>query len=174
MIDGMKISLNDADIEKLKKGTGTLVSLTYKNDMQLYKVYSNGVANKAYLLCYNTNNKTIVKTISLMNLSSDLNYNYDVTVDTTNIIHCWQMTIGENTFVYMFSAENNTLVLLKPNSNNATYYKNWKLPNGNSVNRVIAMGSKDKAIFVTSSNNLLYTVEPEKYVCQSYANLASK
>lgn len=33
MIDGMKISLNDADIEKLKKGTGTLVSLTYKNDM---------------------------------------------------------------------------------------------------------------------------------------------
>lgn len=84
------------------------------------------------------------------------------------------MTIGESTFVYMFSAENKTLVLLKPNSNNATYYKNWKLPNGNSVNRVIAMGSKDKAIFVTSSNSLLYTVEPEKYVYQSYANLKDK
>ena len=84
------------------------------------------------------------------------------------------MTIGASTFLYMFSAAANTLVLLKPNSNNATYYKNWKLPNGNSVDRVITMGSKDKAIFITSSNSLLYTVEPEKYVYQSYANLASK
>lgn len=84
------------------------------------------------------------------------------------------MTIGANTFVYMFSADNNTLIVLSPNSNSATYYKNWKLPNGNAVNRVIAMGSKDKAIFVTSSNNLLYTLEPEKYVYQSYANLADK
>ena len=33
MIDGMKISLSDADIEKLKKDTGTLVSLAYNNDM---------------------------------------------------------------------------------------------------------------------------------------------
>lgn len=84
------------------------------------------------------------------------------------------MTIGASTFLYMFSADNNTLVLLKPNSNSATYYNNWKLPNGNSVNRVIGMGSRDKAIFVTSDNNLLYTVEPEKYVYQSYANLADK
>ena len=86
MIDGMKISLSDADIEKLTKGTETLVSLAYSNDMQLYKVYSNGVASKAYLLCYNTENKTIVKTISLMNLSGELVYNYDVTVDTLKII----------------------------------------------------------------------------------------
>ena len=84
------------------------------------------------------------------------------------------MTIGASTFLYMFSANNNTLVLLKPNSNSATYYNNWKLPNGNNVNRVIGMGSRDKAIFVTSDNNLLYTVEPEKYVYQSYANLADK
>ena len=86
MIDGMKISLSDADIEKLTKGTGTLASLAYSNDMQLYKVYSNGIASKAYLLCYNNANKTIVKTISLMNLSGDLVYNYDVTVDTSYII----------------------------------------------------------------------------------------
>lgn len=33
MIDGMKISLSDADIEKLTKGTGTLASLAYSNDM---------------------------------------------------------------------------------------------------------------------------------------------
>lgn len=83
------------------------------------------------------------------------------------------MTIGVNTFVYMFSADNNTLVLLKPNSNSATYYNNWKLPNGNNVKRVVAIGTKDKAIFVTT-NTLLYTVEPEKYVYQSYANLVDK
>lgn len=86
MIDGMKISLSDADIEKLTKGTGNLISLAYSNDMQLYKVYSNGVASKAYLLCYNSNSETIVKTISLMNLSGELMYNYDVTVNTLKII----------------------------------------------------------------------------------------
>ena len=64
----------------------------------------------------------------------------------------------------MYSINNKTLVLLKPNSNSATYYNNWKLPNGNNISRVIAMGSKDKAIFVTTLNNLLYTVEPEKYI----------
>lgn len=85
MIDGMKISLSDADIKNLKSVVN-LVSLTYGNDMQLYKVYSNGVASKAYLLCYNTNNQTIVKTISLMNLSGELAYNYNVTVDTLKII----------------------------------------------------------------------------------------
>lgn len=85
MIDGMKISLSDADIKNLKS-SGTLVSLTYNNDMQLFKVYSNGVASKAYLLCYNNANQTIVKTIGLMNLSGELVYNYDVTVNTPYII----------------------------------------------------------------------------------------
>lgn len=85
MIDGMKISLSDADIKNLKSAVN-LVSLTYNNDMRLFKVYSNGVASKAYLLCYNSNSKTIVKTIGLMNLSGELMYNYDVTVNTTNII----------------------------------------------------------------------------------------
>lgn len=84
------------------------------------------------------------------------------------------MTIGANTFVYMFSVDSSTLIVLSPTSNSATYYKNWKLPNGNAVNRVIGMGSKDKAIFVNNNNNLLYTLEPEKYVYQSYANLADK
>ena len=81
----MKISLSDADIKNLKS-SGTLVSLTYNNDMQLFKVYSNGVASKAYLLCYNNANQTIVKTIGLMNLSGELVYNYDVTVNTPYII----------------------------------------------------------------------------------------
>ena len=82
----MKISLSDADIKNLKT-QGTLVSLIYKNDMRLFKVYSNGVASKAYLLCYTSDSKAIiVKTISLMNLSGELMYNYNVTVDTLKII----------------------------------------------------------------------------------------
>lgn len=57
--------------------------------MWLYKVYSNGVAIKAYLLLYNDIDKMIVKTISLMNLSGELVYNYNVDINTTNIWRIW-------------------------------------------------------------------------------------
>lgn len=53
MVDGMKISLSDADIKKLKDITARIDSLRSNNSMWLYKVYNNGVANKAYLLFYN-------------------------------------------------------------------------------------------------------------------------
>lgn len=91
MIDGMKISLSDADVTKLKNNVAAIDIIRSTNCMQLYKVYSNGIANKAYLLFYSgsgttaTPYKMIVKTISLMNIDDDLMYNYDVTIDTMTI-----------------------------------------------------------------------------------------
>lgn len=91
MIDGMKISLSDADVTKLKSNVAAIGVIRSTNCIWLHKVYNNGVANKAYLLFYSgsgttaTPYKMIVKTISLMNLDNDLKYNYDVTIDTMTI-----------------------------------------------------------------------------------------